>query len=169
MNNESGSRPASVSSLNICLFVKPTEESLDRLPDGRYGRREQVIGSFVPLLFLIGSTFEGLDWSEDGLPFKERDAIPLEYSQVVLGCRGQYDLVWERDMPFAPESDKMHFEAMAVLFFLWSSIPCPLSLWPPCPFCSFRYRSSQGMNRLSGCHPRSLLAYANPITAWTVQ
>ena len=65
MNKESDSRPASVSSLNICLFVNPTEESLNRHPDGRYGRREQAIGSFVPLLFLIGSTFDSIDWGEE--------------------------------------------------------------------------------------------------------
>ena len=62
MYNESGRRPASVSSLNVCLFVKPTEESLDRPPHRGYGRREQVIGSLVPLLFLLDSTLYGLDW-----------------------------------------------------------------------------------------------------------
>lgn len=69
MYKESGSRPIPISSLNICRFVKPVEESFNRFSYRGYGRREQVICGLVPLLSLLGGAIDGLDQSQKTVAF----------------------------------------------------------------------------------------------------
>lgn len=107
MYKQTGSRPALLSSLNVCFIDKPAVEGFHRLPDGGDGSRKQVISGLVPLFLLLGGTFDSLDGSErfivfvlsfltpvrivtvnlvrkDGLACNSRDTLPFENGQVVL-------------------------------------------------------------------------------------
>lgn len=156
MNNESGSRPALLSSLNVCFIDKPTVEGFYRFSDRRNSSGIDVISSLVSLFFLLGSPFDSLDGSEQfiafdfSLPIPERivtvylvredslsgdrgNTFPFEHGEVVLRCGRQGNLIRERQMPFPPIPDKMQFETIVILILgraiaLVGNLPCDLAL-----------------------------------------
>ena len=136
MYKQSGSRPALLSSLNVCFVDKPAVEGLDRFPYGRDSGRIEVISSPVPLFSLLRCAFDRLDEqfvvfgysllvpeavvaiylvSENGLARNGRNTFPFEYGEVVLRGGRQDNLKRKRQVPFPPVSDKMQLDVVIIL------------------------------------------------------
>lgn len=156
MNNESGRRPAFLSSLNVCFIDKPTVEGFYRFSDRRNSSGIDVISRLIPLFFLLGSPFDSLDRSEQFIAFdfslripvrivaidlvrknllsgNGGNTIPFEHGEVVLRGGRQDNLIRERQMPFPPIPDKMQLETIVILILgraitLVGNLPCNLAL-----------------------------------------
>ena len=101
MNKESASRAALTSSLNICFFVQPAEESLNGFPDRRNGVRIKVISGLASLLFFFKSPFDGFDRSIKHIGLIASFLLPVVTAPVYLVSE---DILVEKVRhTFAPE------------------------------------------------------------------
>ena len=87
MHKQPGSRPALLSSLNVCFIDKPAVEGLNRLSYRRDSSRIQFVCGLIPLFLFFGCPLDSLDRSEQFIVLNISLIVPVRIVTIYFVCK----------------------------------------------------------------------------------